>query len=211
MKNRNAALIGAFLVLFALPTFAQQGPSATERPEFRKWDVSSTLGIVSSPTDFSGLRRPRHTELGFVWNIDAGRYFTPHWKAEVGLMWTNAREFYDGHDNLGYTNGTVYPVSVSGAVTYQFLENVFAHPYVSAGIRVTSMYEDITTVRFSSTFETSTVSSGSRRFTQARPFVAAGYKSYFNERVYIRSDFLIAIDKIGLSHGTLRAGVGVDF
>jgi|SRR5262245_10032281 len=126
-------------------------------------------------------------------------------------MWTNPRDFYGSHDNLRYTYGKVHPISVSGGVTYQFLENVFAHPYVSAGVRVTSFNEDFTIATFSSTVGRVALSSGSRRFTQARPFVAAGYKSYFNERVYMRSDFLIAVDKIGLSHGTLRVGLGIDF
>ena len=50
-----------------------------------------------------------------------------------------------------------------------------------------------------------------RRFVEARPFAAAGFKSYFNEWTYMRSDVLIAIGSHGPSHGTVRIGFGIDF
>ena len=69
MKTQIAALIATSVIVFASPTFGQQARSATEKPEFRKWDVGGSLGIIGSPTDFSGRQQPRYTELGFIWNI----------------------------------------------------------------------------------------------------------------------------------------------
>jgi hypothetical protein len=44
-----------------------------------------------------------------------------------------------------------------------------------------------------------------------RPVVALGCKSYFNERTFIRSEFLTAFNRQGLAQLTLRAGFGFDF
>jgi hypothetical protein len=98
----------------------------------------------------------------------------------------------------------VDPRSVSASFTYQFFENVFAHPYVSAGIRVTSFSEETRTDVYYPNQRCSTVTTSSRKFTQARPFVAAGYKTYFNERLYMRPEVLVAFDENGL--GTVRLG-----
>jgi hypothetical protein len=45
----------------------------------------------------------------------------------------------------------------------------------------------------------------------ARPFIAGGWKSYFNERVFIRSEVLVAMRRDGFSHATMRIGAGFDF
>jgi hypothetical protein len=97
-------------------------------------------------------------------------------------------------------------------MTYQFLENVFAHPYISAGVQVTSFSEETQTYVYNTNFSTPpTHTSSSRTYTEARPFVAAGYKSYFNERVYLRSEILASFDTDGFSHATARLGFGFDF
>ena len=44
-----------------------------------------------------------------------------------------------------------------------------------------------------------------------RPFAAIGCKSYFNDRVFVRSELLTAVGPAGYSHLTIRVGVGVDF
>jgi hypothetical protein len=38
-----------------------------------------------------------------------------------------------------------------------------------------------------------------------------GNKSYFNERLYMRPEVLVAFDENGASHGTVRLGFGIDF
>ena len=216
MKTQIAGLIVTVAMVCSSPAFAQQPGSNSEASEALKsykWDVGGSLGIIGiggrefvepGPAGYN-------SEGGFIWNIDAGRYFTSHLKAEAGLMKANSRSFSDSREQFEYTTREVHPTSVSGALTYQFFENVFAHPFVSAGIRVTSLYEESQRYVYTPDYQKSTVSTSSRRFTETRPFVAVGYKSYFNERVYMRTEFLLAFDTRGISHGTLRAGAGIDF
>lgn len=44
-----------------------------------------------------------------------------------------------------------------------------------------------------------------------RPFVAGGFKSYFNERTFVRSELPAAIGSRGVSDVTLGLGFGTDF
>ena len=226
MKVRSAVLFAAAAIVCASPAFGQQSGPPPRKLEFRKWDFGGSLGILGANRTSYGLSETTGTggyNFGdqFTWaaNIDAGRYFTTHLKADAGLMWSSERSFYKstytGAGPYSTSFGTVHPLSISGAMTYQFFENVFAHPYVSVGVRVTSFDEDIQTYTSSGNVQPPylppTLTSTPRRYEEAEPFIAAGYKSYFNERAYMRSDFLIAFDKNGFSHGTLRLGLGIDF
>ena len=226
MNVRIAVLLAAAAIVCESPAFGQRAESPATKLEFRKWDFGGSLGILGASRTAYGGSEPTgpggyNSADQWTWaaNIDAGRYFTTHLKADAGLMWSSERSFYKStYTGTGpYTTGfgNVHPLSVSGAMTYQFFENVFAHPYVSAGVRVTSFNEETQTytssVNIQPPYVSPTLSTSSRRYTEAEPFVALGYKSYFNERAYMRSDFLIAFDKNGFSHGTLRLGFGIDF
>jgi len=223
MKTPVAVLAAIVSIVCSVPSFGQQGGSAPATVEYRKWDVTGGFGIMgTSGRDFGGSQFPGggvNTEPAFTWNIDAGRYFTTHLKADVGLMGTSSRStwnnyFFSNGQTTGYsTRRIVHPKSVSVAGTYQFFENVFAHPYVSAGIRVTSMVEEqLTYIYAQPYFPPPTPSTASKdRFAETRPFVAAGYKSYFNERAYMRSELFFAFDRHGVSNGALRIGFGMDF
>ena len=197
---------------------AQKAGAASEQGEFRKWDFGGGAGLlVSSRREFGGSPSSYNkNDTEFEWNLDVGRYLTTHIKIDAGLMRSPDRWSYDYvapfAGTYTYRNRRDQPTSFSGGVTYQFLENVFAHPYVSAGIRVTWISESVRTVTYNSTNYTSTsTTTGQRTFVQARPFVAAGYKSYFNERVYMRSEILAAAGPHGFAHSTIRTGVGIDF
>jgi hypothetical protein len=221
MKIQIAVLVITALIGFSAPAFAQSGTPASEKLKYHKWDLGGSLGVlVGNRKDSSGFASGRCScdSLTGAGNIDFGRYITQHLKADAGVLWTPSRYFYES--NYAYpqtfplttTSGEVTPTSVSGALTYQFFENVFAHPYVSAGIRVTSFSEESRTIVYNTSFSSPpTVSTSSRKFTEAMPFVAAGYKSYFNERVYMRPEVLLAFDEKGVSHGTIRLGFGIDF
>jgi len=223
MKVQIAALIASMAMVWSAPAFAQQSAPITEKLKYPKWDAGGSLGILAVGPEKLGGQGTSNCFCGgdnVAWagNIDFGRYFTQHWKAEAGLMWTTQRYFY--HSNSTYpqnfpftsTERSVQPTTFSGAMTYQFLENVFAHPYISAGVHVTSLSEETQTYVYNPNFSTPpTRSSSSRKYTEARPFVAAGYKSYFNERVYMRSEILASFDQDGFSHATARLGIGFDF
>jgi hypothetical protein len=215
MRTRIAVLFVALVAICGRPAFARQDAEAPQKVEFRKWDLNGSLGILgTSARDFGGPILSGFERYLFAWNVDAGRYFTPHVKGEVGLMRTNELRFGEAlpasSRSYSYREHRVHPTSLSAALTYQFFENVFAHPYVSAGVRVTAVSDETQTFVYSPTYSATSVSTTSR-VSEVRPFVAVGYKSYFNERAYMKTDALLAIDTKGISHGTLRAGFGIDF
>jgi len=223
MKVQTAALIATVAMVWCTSAFAQQAAPKTEKLKYPKWDAGGSLGVlVANRAAFGGDGLSDcycgGESLSWAGNIDFGRYFTQHWKAEAGLLWTTDRTFYSA--NYTYpqafpftsTARSVRPTTISGAVTYQFLENVFAHPFISAGVHVTSFSEHSQTTTYNPNFSAPPLrSSSSRKYTETRPFVAAGYKSYFNERVYMRSEILATFDMDGFSYATARLGIGFDF
>ncbi len=139
MKVRIAALIAAAAIVCVSPAIGQQAGSSPRKLEFRKWDFGGSLGILgASRTAYGGTEAAGtggyNSSDQWTWaaNIDAGQYFTTHLKADVGLMWSSERSFYkstyNGAGPYAASYGNVHPLSISGALTYQFFENVFAHP-----------------------------------------------------------------------------------
>jgi hypothetical protein len=221
MKIQIAALMVTALIGFSAPAFAQQGAPESENLKFHKWDIGGSLGVLAASRSATGGFASSICScdtLTWAGNFDVGRYFTQHLKAEAGILWTSKRHFNGSDDSyprtfpITYTMREVDPRSVSVSFTYQFFENVFAHPYVSTGVRVTLFSEQTRTQVYYPNFSVPpTVTTSSRKFTQARPFVAAGYKTYFNERLFMRPEVLVAFDENGASHGTVRLGFGIDF
>ena len=216
MKTRPSTTFAMGVLLacsFASAAFAQEAPV-----EMRKWDAATTIGILgSSGRDFVPRSDYGDSAAGFAWSVDAGRYLTTHLKTETGFMLTNHRSVYNSTfdslgRNTGSSHGRVDAKSYSGALTYQFFENAFVHPFVSVGVRAMSLTEERETYSLGTDYRyTNPPVRSVHRSVQARPFVSAGFKSYFNERAFMKSELLLAGDRKGVSHGTLRVGVGFDF
>ena len=102
------------------------------------------------------------------------------------------------------------PAAASGTVTYQFYENVFAHPYVTSGVLLAWLSGTQKTYATSPVYQL--LSTEKFSTIQARPVIGGGFKSYFdNGRAFMRSELLMAIDPHGPPHALLRIGAGVDF
>src|SRR5262249_32867718 len=119
------------------------------QPEFRNWDIAATIGLFGSSRRYLIRSDSYYSDpVTVAGNVDAGRYLTTHLKADFGLMTTHSRSVYEYGPYTGpvysYSILKVRPTTVTGAVTYQFFENVFAHPYVSAGLGLTSISEERT-------------------------------------------------------------------
>ncbi len=162
-----------------------------------------------------------------AWGLqfDLGHYWTSHLKTEASAaLLTNRRQY--GYEEL-VVNGRPAQASwygdarrgyVSGAVTWQFLDNAFAHPFVSAGLRVNvvDLHRRREGYAWSRTGPSQTLPIApideQTLLWQARPYVAAGYKSYFyNERTFLRSEVSLGASPHGVSQWGLRIGVGFDF
>jgi hypothetical protein len=209
--------------IYAFEAHAQQPPTTTP-VEFPKWDAGASWGLLfNNRRDLKAFQQDDGPENAV--NVDFGRYFTTHLKADIGLLWSPSHfadlrvipvpglppEFYF----LEWAQVTIRPTSLSVAATYQFRENEFMHPYVSGGVR--TIWESIHTVRDGSrrtmrgvTYDIPAVDEREMSVV-VRPFVAVGCKSYFNRWVFMRSELLVALGPAGFSHTNLRIGTGFDF
>jgi hypothetical protein len=205
MKLR-AVVFTVLILSLCLPMFGQSG-GPIEQPDYRKWDASASTGVFALHRENSEYEEWEWQ--GAAWNLDAGRYLTTHLKAEAGVMWTPS---YWRYSESRYNQRTrIRPFHVSTAVTYQFLENVYAHPYVSMGVRTTVQSEESQFCACNPTSGFSFVTTAREQSVRTRPFVAAGFKSYFNERVYLRPELMFTVGSHGISHSTIRFCVGFDF
>jgi hypothetical protein len=162
--------------------------------------------------------------------VQIGRFLTTHLKAEIGVRGPMRYDFYETISvpapalpsgfGVTYADKHVRVLSFAPAITWQFFENTFVHPYLSAGVAVdvsdihrfreagtSSIVVSRTTVRYDvpgiDTRETAVT---------ARPFFAAGSKSYFgNGRWFVRPEIEIGVNKSRIGAVSLRLGVGADF
>jgi hypothetical protein len=193
---------------------------------FWRWDASASAALHFADEGHSD----RLYEYGSYWDTtpalqgDLGRYWSSHLKTDLSTAYLGTRRDF-GSDPIEVPGGTgqaIYEartrqaqIGLSG--TYQFFENAYAHPYVSVGGRLN--LDEVHKIRQGNatvsgrTMATYPVAPLDTRetYVYVRPFAAAGFKSYFNERSYIRSELSTAFSTRGVSQVTLRLGFGVDF
>jgi len=159
-----------------------------------------------------------------------GRHLTPHVKVEIELSTSS-----EGHRFVErYVQPPSYPYpvplgadqftrvhEVGAALTYQFFENEWVHPFVQVGAVMD--VEHARTHTWAQNFFTGdprlpgsqVVVSQEERMgpvttVHGRAVVGAGAKFYVTPRVFVRTDGRFAAWASG-QHLVLRAGVGVDF
>ena len=201
-----------------------RGPSETPQ-KWRKWDADGTwdvLGVAEADPDSP---RPQwNNEAIAGWHLGVGRYWTTHLKTEFGMTLIPQLDSFEyervsvpGSQELGYifTDNTQQLTMFSGNLTYQFFENAFTHPYVSAGIRFDSLREhrfrnqEVRTIG-RATYTVPPLDERAASVT-ARPFVALGSKFYFNERLFVRAELPIAFRSRGVYSAGFHFGFGADF
>jgi hypothetical protein len=203
MSRRSWIVVAAWLI----PTVAlAQAPSGGT--PYRAWESSGGLQLAFWPNEDAVVRTP-------AWNVDVGRFWTPHFETSATLT-ANGEERYDFVSYRTFAGGSEYtskrsrPAGLLLAGTYQFYENVFAHPYVSIGAQI-GWFETVRdTESRTNPFGVLTETIG--RSVEARPFVAAGFKSYFdNGRAFMRSELGTFVDPKGSPRAVIRIGAGVEF
>jgi hypothetical protein len=223
--NRICPALAVAAWLIALPAGAQAIDG--NGVPFRLWDFNAGAGLhfedvgdaVEVDEEYGSWRGTG--ALG----LQVGRYWTSHLKTEAALLYVPASDDFGGDPVPlpgGLTGFATFRVRtqlthLSGALTYQFFENVFAHPYVSAGARIgigsTHRSRDV----FATVYTRGVVNfpippiDEHRTIVQVRPFAAAGFKSYFTERTFVRSELSTAFSSRGLTQLSLGLGFGVDF
>jgi hypothetical protein len=215
-----------FVATAAALLFAAQSAVAQTAPALPKmplWDTNFSLGMITNSARDEGDDADRssiHAEARF----DVGHYWTQHLKTEAGVSFLNRWDEFDFEiipvpgsrgGGYSYTTRTMRMTTITPTFTYQFLENQFVHPYLSAGARIGLLETHF--ARLPQIFTQEGVTYGVTAIDRTettilvRPVVAAGCKSYFNERVFVRPEGQALFDRRGNPFVSLRVGVGIDF
>jgi hypothetical protein len=217
-----SVLAGVLAAALAAPAAAQDNARSLKPATFPRWDLGGSIGALNmTNTEIASSRASWHQKAEF--RADAGYYWTTHLKTEVALGSSNQWKDYETvpFNVPGIPNAYAYDeitrqfLFVSPAVTWQFRENQFMHPYVSGGVRIGLLQEHL--VRQEATLRSGTLSYtvtplGERRTDiVARPFLAGGFKSYVGRRVFARTEARLAFAQDGIRQVSAVAGIGVDF
>jgi hypothetical protein len=212
----------AALMFVAAVSGAQTSVTAPQ-PKLPAWDTDFTVGITSNSPADEGQHHGGPEARGEA-RFDVGHYWTQHVKTEAGVAFLKTWDDYEyestpvqGLPAGGYAilSTSVRMTVLTPALTYQFLENEFAHPYVSIGARIGFLETHVT--RYPQTYTQNRITYSVPALDRtdmtvaARPVVAAGYKSYFNERAFMRSELQASFGADGSPHPALRIGFGFDF
>jgi hypothetical protein len=215
-------LAGTLAGALAAPAAAQDGTRSLKPATFPRWDVGFSFGLLSL-TDTETRSEWDRWHQKAEYRADVGYYWTTHLKTEAAVSTSNQWQDYETvrFNVPGVPNAYAFDeitrqfISVSPAVTWQFRENQFMHPYVSGGVRIGLLNEH--QVRESGTYRSGslgyTVAGLDERRTDVlvRPFVAGGFKSYVSRRVFARTEARLAFAQDGLRQVSVIAGIGVDF
>ena len=222
--GRTAAAMAATFFL-SIPALAQDASVAPVGPQMPKWELGGGFGLLAvrsgaftSPCTCGHEYWQQMAEYRF----DLGRYWTTHLKTSLSLGLSP--EFNDYENGVVVVNGvsrfvsnerTARVTTIAPAMTYQFFENAFMHPYVTGGVRVSVIDEH--RFRIARNYPPGAAPDlvppmdERRTIVLVRPFVSAGAKSYVNEQTFIRSEALVGLGERGITQVTLHLGVGIDF
>ena len=219
-----------FLVLAAGAgqTAAQTAPFRPSRSPvpatFPRWDLSGSLGMLNLSTGEVGESSWRAWDQKLEYRADLGRYWTTHLKTELSASTSNRWEDYDvtpfpiagvTAPIFAYTQIERRLTSIAPAITWQFRENTFMHPYISGGVKFGILQEHSVPTpdlyRFGG--QSAAVPPLDERSTSvlARPFVAGGFKSYISRSTFVRTEGRVAAGPRGVAQVSLVAGIGFDF
>jgi hypothetical protein len=219
------AAVAVLLAVAAMPAGAQdiQIRSRSLLPAtFPRWDAGGSIGLIAVTTTES-RKSWNGWDQNAEYRFDLGRYWTTHLKTDVAVttnnMWSDWRSerlpIPGVPTAYAYTQIDRQWFGVAPAVTWQFRENTFMHPYVSGGVKVSLLEEH--SFREAATQRSGAISyqvpglDERRTLVLARPFVAGGFKSYVNRSVFVRTEGRVAFAQDGVRQVSAIVGLGIDF
>jgi hypothetical protein len=218
-------LLGVLLI--AQPGFAQAPHVISLSPaQPARWDVAAQITWFGNNKSDVVPDWNRWYSAG-AGGMMVGRYWTPHLKTEVAATVSRTGRIYVT-DPVVITG--LFPTTfvtrerlfqattVTAAVSYQFLENEWVHPFVGGGLEVARERQRVNELRqtipvrdpASSPFIPGSPDAPEVTYT-AQPFVNAGFKMFASERVFARTEVMTSINSRGVAHAAWSAGMGVEF
>lgn len=205
------------MVVLVLTGATGAGAQTAVGPLFRA-DASGSLGWLNA--DKSELDASRYSNDWYNRSVYAGAgfawYWTDHWKTEIegGVSSTAdlrvyTETFIDGRPGSLSSRYRFSTRRLAIGQQYQFYRNVWAHPFVAAGLDLTWERQGRTDEIYWS-LPSRVETHPTRTTLLARPFATAGLKAYFNSQAFFRTDMKFTFDR-GVDEVLLRLGVGVDF
>jgi hypothetical protein len=226
MTRVRAAGILAFCLTASTAGAQETTPRVTLVPSnATRWDASAHLTWLGE----------RRTDPSFEWDnwfgvasggATVGYHWTPHLKTELDLTTSSEGETYSVEiiPVPGLTNPLFIQrdheirfTTASAGLTGQFFENAWFHPFVGAGIELVREREHIEIVPLPVAPGDPRASLGvpledeTRVRYSGRPYVATGFKVYFSDHAFFRTDVRTSWSRDGLAALGWRSGVGVDF
>jgi hypothetical protein len=195
-----------------------------------RWDVTASTGLFAAHTPRTGGTGYQDTWLQTVQGgLTLGRYLTPHLKVEVEANAAHAASQF--RERLVNVPGYPFPYptgsevttatrSLAAALTWQFRDNEWFHPFVQAG--VSGDFDRVTVRTWEQIFYGDVRGGappvrvaeerveGPTTTTTVRGLVAGGAKVYFTQAAFVRTDARWTFDR-ERHNVALRLGVGVDF
>jgi Outer membrane protein beta-barrel domain len=184
-----------------------------EPPPFRA-DTTAAIGWFTASHAESGNCCGDWSSSLFK-GVGGGYYWTDHLKSEIEIAWpgpTRAFSYSSARPTTGpisstYEEHSYRGVKISGSQLYQFGHNAMFHPFAGAGFDVDRERDAITrTIQQGNTFTRVDLS---ERETHVRPFVATGFKAYFSERAFFRTEIKVGFSR-RVDQLVWKSGIGVD-
>jgi hypothetical protein len=219
MKATRLAIASVLWALTVCAASAQPVPPEAVRP-----DISASVGWLNvnkgeldSYNDWYNRAVQGAVTFGWHWSV--------HAKTEIEASASSRAEFYAATEEI--INGLRAHVAsersfrtrrVTVGQQYQFGENAWFHPHLAAGVDFnweTTTRTDREVYLYDPTGRQTTVVRRpevhpQRTDLHARPFAAAGFKTYMTPRAFFRSDLRVVVGR-RVEEALLRIGLGVDF
>jgi hypothetical protein len=221
--SKRVAVCCLVVLCCSQASFAQTVSVSPADP--KRWDVAGSVGWLTG--NKSAIAEDWNDWYDtFATTLDVGRYWTPHVKTEAGAVFTTEGAVFGRQEPFVPHEG--FPVfiprehhfrvtALSFSATYQFFENTWVHPFVTAGVQLTEERErafshDVPSYRGDFTrVEVPIAPPRQATVFTVRPLATGGAKFYVNEQGFIRTDLGIAWHDGRVAQVTWRAGIGIDF
>jgi hypothetical protein len=198
-----------------LPPAAHAQSISLSPTDPKRWDTSVTVGWLGGNRE--EIAEPWNDWYDtFATSLQAGRYWTPHLKTELGVTITNDGSVYSSEQVVvpGQPRPTFfsrehrYGVRAADiSAVYQAFENRWVHPFVGAGVHFAWERH-----RAETPFPLGpSLPAVAESTFDPLPFVSGGTKFYVGDTGFIRTDLSAALGSAGAARVWWRIGGGIDF